>query len=103
MNRIYLIVPTAAGVGSPDIAKALFEALKSKVSKIGYFDPLSQVKNLLVSKESNVLMEQVVEAFHDAAEGRDAMIVNGVTLKNPSVRRRSMKKSPARSTVASSS
>ena len=47
MNRIYLIVPTAAGVGSPDIAKALFEALKSKVSKIGCFDPLSQVKNLL--------------------------------------------------------
>ncbi len=81
MNRIYLIVPTAAGVGSPDIAKALFEALKSKVSKIGYFDPFSQVKNLLVSKESNVLMEQVVEAFHDAAEGKDAMIVNGVTFE----------------------
>ena len=40
MSRIYVVVPIAVGVGAPDVAKAFYEALKSKISHVGYFSPL---------------------------------------------------------------
>ena len=84
MSRIYVVVPTAVGVGAPDVAKAFYEALKSKISHVGYFSPLQQVGGLLSGMEGNVLMEQVVDTFKVEAADQEVMIVEGLVLEETS-------------------
>ena len=84
MSRIYVVVPTAVGVGAPDVAKAFYEALKSKISHVGYFSTLQQVGGLLSGMEGNVLMEQVVDTFKVEAADQEVMIVEGLVLEETS-------------------